>query len=351
MIQRRGQFGCLGPALLLLVSCHSDTRSNQPEKVSITSQPTPEVSNGSSRSATGDDSAATAASHTEITAHHVVFHESSGLHLRAEWLRGRLFATHPGGVASLDDPSSFRVEVITGTTFISMTDLSRALDEGVLKNSKLRNIKISAHGSQEIEIRAVLHRMIPLPVQLTGEIKPTADGRLEIHVKSVKVLKIPFKGLMHLARLDASDFIGVKDSHAVQFKGDEILLRTEALLPAPAKSGKLTAVHFARNGDLQEDYGTADARAKLFRRGHVQNFMSLEGGAVRFGKLTMTNADMTLIDSSPGDWFEFDLAHYRRQLVAGDMHMTSSGGLLVFTPDSTKIGLPGGHARVTAESQ
>jgi hypothetical protein len=284
------------------------------------------------------------ATFTKITVHHVIFHESSGIRLRASWLQGRLYPTRPNVIPSLDDPTSFKVEVESGFTAISLNDLSRSLVSGVLKDSKLTRIKISARGPRQIEIAGTLHRVVSLPVKLLGEIEATPEGRISIRISSIKVLKIPVKGFLRALNLRPSDLVNVGNSKAVQVSGDSILLQTEALLPPPRKSGKITDVHFTQNGELEEDYGSLDLQQQLLRRGKTQNFLALSGGTIQLGKLTMRDADLTLIDSSPGDWFEFDLARYQTQLESGDIHMTASGGLIIFTPDIMKVSDFGGRS-------
>jgi hypothetical protein len=67
------------------------------------------------------------------------------------------------------------------------------------------------------------------------------------------------------------------------------------------------------------------------------NYMAYRGGVLRFGKLTMTDTDMRLIDTDPTDPFEFFPDHYNEHLVAGYSKTTASGGLLVYMPDYNKI--------------
>ena len=63
------------------------------------------------------------------------------------------------------------------------------------------------------------------------------------------------------------------------------------------------------------------------------NYMAYRGGLLRFGKLTMTDSDMILIDMNPRDPFDFSLDHYNDQLVAGYTKNTPQHGLRVFMPD------------------
>jgi hypothetical protein len=281
--------------------------------------------------------------YTEILAHHVVFHDQSSVPLRTEWLRARLYPARPNVIPSLDDPSSFRVEIYDGTLQISTQTLSRQLNARLSRNSKFTKVRVSSLGPNKIQINATLHKGLSLPLQLVGNIGTTPDGRLRIQLTSWRVLKLPLKGLMKAIKLDASDLVHLPESQGMEVRGNTVYIRPEDLLPPPKKMGLVTGVYFNQAGDLVEQYGKDRSDAPVagtWPGGRWHNYLRLEGGSIHFGKLTMTNADMILIDTSPGDWYDFDLAHYREQIVKGSMFMTPDGGLRVFTPDSTKIGRP-----------
>jgi hypothetical protein len=59
---------------------------------------------------------------------------------------------------------------------------------------------------------------------------------------------------------------------------------------------------------------------------------------MRFGKLTMHDADLVMIDMDPRDPFDFFLDHYQEQLVAGYTKSTPEYGLRVYTRDYNKLG-------------
>jgi hypothetical protein len=69
----------------------------------------------------------------------------------------------------------------------------------------------------------------------------------------------------------------------------------------------------------------------------AQNVISFRGGRMRFGRLTMTDADLQLIDADPADPFDFYPAKYRAQLVAGYSRNTPEGGLRTMMPDYNDI--------------
>ena len=52
----------------------------------------------------------------------------------------------------------------------------------------------------------------------------------------------------------------------------------------------------------------------------------------------MTPADLLVVDRDPRDPFDFWLARYRAQLIAGSSRNTASGGLITEWPDYRKVG-------------
>jgi len=79
------------------------------------------------------------------------------------------------------------------------------------------------------------------------------------------------------------------------------------------------------------------------------NYMAYRGGLLRFGKLTMTDSDMILIDMNPRDPFDFSLDHYNDQLVAGYTKNTPEHGLRVFMPDFYTLRKP--RSKTPAKAQ
>jgi hypothetical protein len=67
------------------------------------------------------------------------------------------------------------------------------------------------------------------------------------------------------------------------------------------------------------------------------NYMAYRGAQLRFGKLTMSDTDLTLIDMDPQDPFDFFLDHYQDQLVAGYTKATPSFGLRSYFRDYNKL--------------
>jgi len=75
------------------------------------------------------------------------------------------------------------------------------------------------------------------------------------------------------------------------------------------------------------------------------NYMSFRGNRLRFGKLTMTDVDMILIDMDPTDPFDFFVDRYKEQIAAGYSKISSNSALRIFVRDFNKLKKPGAAAK------
>jgi hypothetical protein len=65
--------------------------------------------------------------------------------------------------------------------------------------------------------------------------------------------------------------------------------------------------------------------------------MEYRHGDLGFGKLTMKDADLILIDLDPRDRFDFYLDHYKQQPEAGYTKTTAELGLRVYARDYNNL--------------
>ncbi len=96
----------------------------------------------------------------------------------------------------------------------------------------------------------------------------------------------------------------------------------------------MTDVRFKGNEIVQTFGGEAEGKGLQQQSG---NYMAYRGAQLRFGKLTMSDTDMVLIDMDPQDPFDFYLDHYKEQLVAGYTKTTPEFGLRVYMRDFDKL--------------
>ena len=71
--------------------------------------------------------------------------------------------------------------------------------------------------------------------------------------------------------------------------------------------------------------------------GAVRNYMYFRHSRLRFGKLTMHDTDMLVVDREQETPFGLSLDRYHEQLVAGYHVTTPKDGLVVYMPDVSRL--------------
>jgi hypothetical protein len=271
---------------------------------------------------------------TTVYAHNLELRKGPDFRIYVRWLRGEMVPSHPGQAPSLDDEESFVFRIDGGLIHANIGDIEKYLNAKVASQSPFKNMKLSGTGS-ELKLSGTLHKfLVPLPVELTGTLAPAPSGRIHFTVSKINVLKIPMKALLGGLKLEVKDIVGPNPIPGFEVTDNEIYLDTTHLLPPPHIRGQMSGIR-VQIPDIEVTYGntTPDDEAELAQ---WHNFLRLRGGVVEFGKLTMQDADLTLIDASDDVWFDLDLANYQSQVVKGYSRMTPAKGLEIFMPDVGK---------------
>jgi hypothetical protein len=292
------------------------------------------VRRGATTPVTNTDAAsATAASAgtaiTTVYAHNILLRQGTSFRAYIRWIRGQMLRTRHDVDPSFDDPNSFVLLINKGVIIVHLQDIVNFLNSGSTNNTPLKKVSIQASGN-EIEIHGTVHKLIPLPVKLKGELSPLPDGRVRFHVASYSLLKVPMKGFLHLFDVKLADLAPSAGVPGVQITGNDILFDTQQLLPPPHIHGQITTIRTSPQ-DLTLIYGASADDEGTLAQWH--NFLRFTGGNLDFGKLTMHNADVTMIDASNDPWFDLDLTNYQAQLVNGYTRMTAQAALEIFMPN------------------
>jgi hypothetical protein len=267
---------------------------------------------------------------------HVLYHVDDRVILQIEYLRGALLPTRDEP-PWFDDPESFSLAIDTGRVTISAASLSALLNDHVFNydGSPLENLTVTVDKGQ-LKQKGTLHKGIPLPFTIRAELSTTPDGRLRLHPTSVEVAGIGVKGLMRTFGIELENLVKVQRGRGVEIADNDFLLSPAGLLPPPRIEGRITAV---RVGDqtIEQTFGGSKrpGRAAPLHPSDpsARNYMFYRGKVLRFGKLTMMDADLQIVDADPDDPFDFDLAHLNEQLVAGESHNQPDFGLVTVLPD------------------
>ena len=274
----------------------------------------------------------------------VDFHIDDTIVLRIRTLRGALLRTNKAKPPWFDDKESFIYRIDSGTIGMGTDSLASLLNNYVFAYPKapLKDVSISIEGNQ-VKMTGTTHKVTDIPFEVVGDLLATPEGKIQLHPTSIKAAGIPVKGLMGLFGVELDDLIKATESRGVKVDDNDITMDPEVMLPPPEIRGKIIAVRIEGNELVQvfglsndKSSGGGSSRPTASRR-RGSNYMYFRGGTIRFGKLTMTNADMRLIDRDAKTPFDFSMDNYNRQLVAGYSKNKPNLGLLVFMPDYSKV--------------
>ena len=263
----------------------------------------------------------------------VRLHVSDAAILEVAWLHGRLRPQKPGQPPVFDDQHSFRLEIEDAEIAIDPASLSALVNRAFdYKGSSLSNLRVSFENGLMVQ-RGTLHKGLSVPFTVTASVSVTPDGLMKIHPEKVKAAGIPSTKLLGLLGLELADIIKSRPDRGVALRDNDMFLTPSKMLPPPETDGRLTKV-FVRGNRLVQQFGRG---AASMPRSPRSNYIWFRGGTIRFGKLTMTDADLQLIDMHPADPFDFYSAKYDQQLVAGYSKNTPQHGLRTYMPDFATV--------------
>lgn len=271
----------------------------------------------------------------------VIYHftEDIGVHIRQ--LTGKLVPVRD--VPVFDDVQSFVLQIDSASIAMSTDALGHVLNDHVFaaKDAPLKDLVISTEG-ERLKIRGKLAQKGNVSFEIMGEVSATPEGKIRLHAEHIKAAHLPVKGFLDLFGVKLADLINTKKVKGVSTEKDDVILDPEEILPPPQIKGKISSVNI-ENGQIVQIFGSGAGGSNP--RG-FRNFMAYRGAALRFGKLTMNDTDLILLDSDPRDPFDFYLDHYREQLTAGYTKTTPQFGLRVYMVDFNKL-----HKRSSAHTK
>jgi hypothetical protein len=268
----------------------------------------------------------------EVDMRNVDLHMTGDITLRVHTLRGRFVPTKPDGVPNLDDNDSYVVEVDAGEVAMGEASLNALMNEHVFTGHKppVKDLQITVEDGL-LKQKGKLDKKIDIPFTMKGTVDATPDGKIRVHAKSIKSLGLPVKPLMKVLGIDMDDLMKVEPGHGVTVDENDFIIDPQQALPPPRLRGKITAVRI-EGDELIQTFGSG-AAVPLSPAAISPNHIYWRGGYLRFGKLTMRETDLELIDQDPSDPFDFSVDHYNDMLVAGYSKNTPRLGLKTYMPD------------------
>jgi hypothetical protein len=263
----------------------------------------------------------------------VRLHVSDQAILDVAWLHARLHSTKPGQIPVFDDQQSFFLDVEDAEIAIDAVSLTALVNQVFdYKGTSLSNLRVSFENGMLVQ-RGTLKKGIAMPFTVSASVSVTPDGLMKIHPEKVKAAGIPATKLLELFGIELADIIKGRPDRGVVLRDNDMFLMPSKMVPPPEIRGRLTNA-MIRGDRLVQVFGRGVASRPANARG---NFVWFRGGTIRFGKLTMSDTDLELIDMDPKDPFDFFPSRYVQQLVGGYSKTTPQLGLRTYMPDYGKV--------------
>jgi len=268
----------------------------------------------------------------EVEMNNVDLHLQEGVTLHVRHLRGAFEAAAQRNVPYLDDPKSYSVVVESGVIAIDIASLNALMTQTLAgDNSNVDNLKVAVDDKGNISQKGKIDKGVNIPFDVKAGIEATPDGKLRVFTKSVKGFGVPMKPLMKMFSIEMDDLLKVKPGRGVVVRDNDLILDPSLLLPAPSMRGSITNARIEGDAIVQT-FGNGAVR-HLSPPPVAKNYIYWRGGSLAFVKLTMTETDLELVDADPKDAFDFSVAHWNDQLVAGYSKTTGARGLKAHVPD------------------
>jgi len=264
----------------------------------------------------------------------VLFRYSPELSVNIVRLRGELLPAQGHAVVSFNDASSFVVATDEAEMRMSTAQLASLMNSWLLQSPKapLKDVRISAEGDRLL-IRGTMKKGLHFPFSSAAMVGISNDNRIRITATKVKAADVPVKGLMDAMGMSLDDLISQKGLHGLSVDKDSFLIDPQTAFPPPQIRAKIAGVKIVgQNLVLTFGRGAPKLQPRPWK-----NYMAMRGGSMEYGRERMFDSDLAMIDSTPGDPFEFYLKEYWCQVIAGTIKAQPDRAMRLFVPDYSKM--------------
>jgi hypothetical protein len=264
----------------------------------------------------------------------VMYHYQQNVAVHIRQLAGEL-VPRQGEIPVFDDKQSFTLQITAAEMAITPQAMATVLNSYVFAraDAPIKDVSLAIEGGR-LKIKGKLHNKGGISFETDCTLATTSDGKIRMHAEKIKAMHLPAKGFMDLFGIEIADLIKTGKVNGIKAENDDLILDPEQALPPPHIAGKVTQVRLEEDNIIQVFGSPKDVQ---WAQVPAQNYMAYRGNRLKFGKLTMENTDMVLIDPDARDSFDFYLDHYKDQLMAGYTKITTGFGLRVFMVDYNKL--------------
>ncbi|MBV6492623.1 MAG: hypothetical protein LDLANPLL_00619 [Turneriella sp.] len=245
---------------------------------------------------------------------------------------------------NFDDVNSFRIDILSGEAFVKTGIMEYIFNNMVFNydGSPLKNMKMQFFDEEEngkkvkkLRLNGDMKLVVWLGFEMTGKMYLDREKTLMvIEAERIKSMGNPYtKGILDTVGLDMEKLLPVPTGRGITMRGNKIIVEPFKIFPPPQISGYISDMRLHDDG-LQLFFSSkTKVNFPPLPVRNVKNYLYLYKGDVKFGKLTMVDARLQMVDMSQKNDFDFYLKRYQLPLAAGYSKIMGDGAVVAYIPD------------------
>ncbi len=258
------------------------------------------------------------------------FHLLNNIVMAVDQMSGFMVAV-PGHTMSLDDRNSFNLTINGAVARLSSANLTALLNDYFLPraDSPIKQVAITFEG-QNMRVKGTVKKLLPVEFTATVAVAPTAKGDLRVHVVEFRAAGVLTKSFLDFLGMRLDKVAEPRRQSSFSVEGDDLIVPMHSLFPPPLVNARLTVARI--EGDtLYEELGQPGPLPRPPQ--YARNYLYFHGGRLQFGKITMDDVNLELIDKHPQDRFDFSLDRYLEQISGGYARISRDFGIIAYAED------------------
>jgi hypothetical protein len=262
-----------------------------------------------------------------------------------------LEAANPADPVDFDDPRSFIIRIHNGKVVVPPKSLTALFNKHLLQYSPrpLNDMTVDVKDGKLLASGGLkMWSFFPgiwLPASLSGPITLNDQNKLVYTPEGVGVLGIPLGGLLRGLGIELSWLLTIKREGAELVKS-ALVLDHRTVFPPPRIEGNVATAAIV-DGGLELTF--ADNQQAVFAAPPEKSdsYLWMQSGDAKLFDAVVTNSRIMVVNKEKNETLHFDLYDYRRQVVAGTLHMTEDGTMIARLPTYPKVKAEGKTAEAS----
>lgn len=272
------------------------------------------------------------------------FRLTDRIQMKVDHLNAEAIPRRSRSIVNFDDIHSFAIDIYHGEVYVPIRTLEIIFNEIVFNydGASLKNLKIDFI-DKEVDGRTEKRILLSGDMKLVLWIGFEMEGRMLldkdrvlmiIEAEKITSLGNPMtKSMLDVVGLDLQKLIPVPDGRGVRMKENRIIIEPFEIFPPPKIGGYITDIKMVDKSLYLKFDNEYKIKFPPMPIQDAKNYLFLNEGKVKFGKLRMFDARLQMIDMDSSDPFDFYLKKYFGPLSKGYSKIRRDGSVIAFFPD------------------